>query len=240
MEQQEKNHENDSKIKQDLASHLERTAKQIIDNEEWNSINIAGLCQKELADLVDENDLANDPQTGYFCKFVSIATNFASMNFVDRLNVIPTLVDNIQDLLNEIRKEITEFAEIANYFSELITAFISIVMETQHNMSLALPYLEDSNEYLSILSEAFHPESETRLDTDDINDISQSLNGLSEGIFKLLNHAKASNDKSIQLDSRVDNLKNNIQNKIKITQNRIAFEDNFLKIGSGIGFNVGN
>ena len=39
---------------------------------------------------------------------------------------------------------------------------------------------------------------------------------------------------------RVDTLKDNIQNRIKVTQNRIAFEDNFLKIGSGLGFNIGN
>ena len=115
-------------------------------------------------------------------------------------------------------------------------------METQHNMSLALPYLENSNEYLAVMGEAFQSSSDVngkQLTPADLNDINKSLEGLADGVSKLLEHSKSSKEKSIQLDMRVDCLKNDIQSKVKITQNRITFEDSFAKLGSGIAINVG-
>lgn len=235
MEQREK----EENLKKELESHLEKAAKRIKDqNGDW--LNLADICERELNKLAEESDLKNDKQTGYFCKFVALSTNFASMNFVERMHIIPNMVDNLHEMLGELKKEIGEFAEIAKHFAELINAFVAIVIETQHNMSLALPYLENSTEYLAIMSDAFKPDSNTQLTLSDLSDINQSLDGLSEGISKLLNHAKQSNEKSVQLDMRVDSLKADIQKRIKINRDRLSFEDNFAKLGSGLGLNLGN
>ncbi len=228
-------------MKEEFKAHLEQTAEQIKNHDEWNNNNLAAVCQQELINLVEEHHLENDDQTGIFCKFVSLATNFATMTFVEKIQIIPNLVENLNDLLTAIRNEIKDFAQIANYFSELINAFVAILMETQHNMNLALPYLENSNEYLAVMSEAFQSSdaSDKQLTPADLNDIKKSLEGLADGVSKLLEHSKSSKEKALQLDMRVDCLKNDIQSKIKITQNRITFEDSFAKVGSGIAINVG-
>jgi len=66
---------------------------------------------KELTDVAEKSGLSNDEQTRSFCKFISIGTNFASMDFASRFQTIPELVASICDLIEKMENEIKEFAE---------------------------------------------------------------------------------------------------------------------------------
>ena len=105
------------------------------------------------------------------------------MNFVQRFQTIPDLVVSICDLIERMENEIKEFAEIANYFSNLIKSFVKLVMNTKHNMKMAMPHLEESVIHLRIMSDALMPESENDLKEQDINDINQALTSMSIGKF---------------------------------------------------------
>ncbi len=43
-----------------------------------------------------------------------------------------------------MEQEIKGFSEISNYFQNLIMSFVKLVMNTKHNMKMALPHLEES------------------------------------------------------------------------------------------------
>ncbi|CAF4268821.1 unnamed protein product, partial [Rotaria sordida] len=51
--------------------------------------------------------------------FLSLATNFSSTNFTNRLSSVPKVVQSIADLLDAMRREVEEYADIANQFEEL-------------------------------------------------------------------------------------------------------------------------
>lgn len=173
----------EKQIKHELDEHLDKTVKLIKDNNGWNTVNIPLISQNELIEIAQKEGLQNDEQTRSFCKFISIGTNFASMNFVQRFQTIPDLVVSICDLIERMENEIKEFAEIANYFSNLIKSFVKLVMNTKHNMKMALPHLEESVIHLRIMSDALMPESENDLKEQDINDINQALTSMSIGKF---------------------------------------------------------
>jgi hypothetical protein len=101
----------EKQIKQELDSHLIQTVKLIKENDGWNKIDIPTLSMKELTDVAEKSGLSNDEQTRSFCKFISIGTNFASMDFASRFQTIPELVASICDLIEKMENEIKEFAE---------------------------------------------------------------------------------------------------------------------------------
>ena len=194
----------EKQIKQELDSHLKQTVKLIKDNDGWSKIDIPSLSMKELTDVAEKSGLSEDEQTRAFCKFISIGTNFASMDFASRFQTIPDLVASICDLVEKMENEIKEFAEylkffsilysitycvqmlkiferIAQYFSNLIKSFIKTVMSTKHNMKMALPHLEESTVHLKIMSEALLPESEQDLKENDLKDIEIALSSMSTG-----------------------------------------------------------
>lgn len=171
----------EKQIKKELDEHLDQTVVQIKEANAWNSVNIPEISQKELLQVAETVGLQEDDQTRSFCKFISLGTNFASMNFVSRFQALPDLVYSICELIEKMENEIKEFAEIANYFSNLIKSFVKLVMNTKHNMNMVLPNLEESVMHLSIMSEALMPDSENDLKEQDINDINTALSSMSTG-----------------------------------------------------------
>ena len=50
-----------------------------------------------------------------------------------------------------------------------------------------------------------------------------------------MEHSKASKEESIQLDSRINKLKSDIETKVTVTENRISFGEVLPKIGASVG-----
>jgi hypothetical protein len=66
------------------------------------------------------------------------------MNFKNRIQTIPILVNNIKDLIVKMEQEISEYSDIANSFHNIIQSFVKVVMNTKHNMKMAQPLLDES------------------------------------------------------------------------------------------------
>ncbi|CAF0883353.1 unnamed protein product [Brachionus calyciflorus] len=225
----------DIKIKRDLRDHFEKTIKKIRSHDGWDLLNIPVISENELLDAAKTHGLENDSQTREFCKFIAIGTNFASLDFRERLQNIPVLVNSVKDLILKMEQEIKEFADLANFFQTLIQSFIKIVINTKHNMKMALPHLEEALIHMDVLSDALSPESDCPLSQDDMQDVDLAMTNMSNGITRLLEHAKSSKDESIELDHKINNLKENIENKITVVENRIGFGKLLPKIGATIG-----
>lgn len=108
-------------------------------------------------------------------------------------------------------------------------------MNTKHNMRMALPHLDESVVHMRIMVDALLPDSPTPLSTDDLLDVDLALGNMSYGIRKLLEHAAASKTESVELDKRIVELKENIENKITVVENRISFGKLIPKIGATVG-----
>jgi hypothetical protein len=165
----------DAKMKNDLKDHLDKTARELRARDGWDLINLAQLSELELIDHVTQHDLINDDQTRKFCKFISIGTNFASLAFHDKMQTLPELVNSIKDLLVSMQAEIKEFSEIASCFQCLIHSFAKLVMNTKHNLLMALPHLERSVIHMTIVNAALMPDSPGPLNESDTNDIQLAL-----------------------------------------------------------------
>lgn len=224
-----------AKIKKDLKEHLERTAEIIRTHDGWNMVNMSEISERELLSIAAQSGLDQDMQTRTFCKFISIGTNFASLDFKQRLQNIPVLVTSIKDLIVKMEQEIKEFSDIASFFHFLIQAFVKVVMNTKHNMRMALPHLEESIVHMRIMVDALVPDSPNPLSSDDLLDVDLALSNMSYGIKKLLEHASTSKTVSIELDNRINELKENIENKITVCENRISFGKLIPKIGATVG-----
>jgi hypothetical protein len=225
----------DNKIKKELQEHLVRTVQVIKTHDGWNLINIPELSQRELMEIAGQNGLAEDEQTRSFCKFISIACNFASLDFRNRLQSIPGMVNNIKELIVKMEEEIKEYCDIAICFHNIIQSFVKIVMNTKHNMNMALPHLEESIVHMKIMAEALMPNQEESLNEQDMLDVDLALSNLSCGIANLQYHARASKEESVQLDYKINNLKENIESNITVVENRIGFSKLLPKIGASLG-----
>ena len=112
--------------------------------ERWADLDIPRISELELLDRTAIQSLKDDEQTRLFVKFLSTATNFSSETFADKMNLAPMMVQNIQDLIVEMKKEIKDFKEIAIEFTELVHLFIRVVMNTKHNLNMILPDLRET------------------------------------------------------------------------------------------------
>jgi hypothetical protein len=231
---------NDKMIKNDLKLHLDKTAEDIKQHDGWNVINLSELSQKELMGIAAYHGLENDAQTRDFCKFISLGTNFASMNFTDRLQNIPHLVSSLQDLILKMEKEINEYADLANSFHSIIQAFVKVVMNTKHNMKMAKPLLEESVVHMKIMADALMPDSPNPLSENDTLDVDIALTNLSSGIKSLIEHAKDSKEESNNIDFRINLLKENIESKITVCENRIGFARLLPRMGAIGGMVAGS
>ena len=226
-------------IKKDLKAHLENTFKKIKSHDGWDMVDIPLKSENELLNIAKSHGLENDSQTRTFCKFIAIGTNFASLDFQTRLQEIPDLVISIKNLITELEQEIKEFSDLANFFSTLIHSFIKSVINTKHNFKMALPHLEEAIIHMNIMAEALRPEIDSELDEEDLLDIELALSNMSNGISKLLEHSKTSRSESIKLDEKISFLKEDIENKITIVENRISFGNLLPKVGASLGMITG-
>ena len=218
---------------------MEYTAQKIITHNGWDMVNIREISENELLTVADQHGLESDPQTRDFCKFIAIGTNFASLDFQSRLQTIPVLVNSIKDLITKMQEEINEFADIANFFQTLIQAFLKVVMNTKHSMKMVEPHLDSAVVHMEIMSDALAPDSNAPLSTEDLKDVEIALTNMSSGIVKLLEHARSSNEQSVQLDKKINDLKENIENKIVVVEKRIGFGNILPKLGATLGMIAG-
>ena len=190
----------------------------------------------DISEIVKANpELAHDSQTRRFAEFVSIATNFASMKFVDRLRNIPDLINSIKNLFIEMIKEIKDFADIARELQDLIHSFIKLVVNTKRNMELVIAPLQESINHMEIIADALSPDSNKPLETRDKEDVEIALQGMSSGIEKLLQLAKTSKQESSDLDDKIARMKGNIQVKRIIVEGRLKTAELAPWIGLGGG-----
>ena len=116
----------EKKIEKDLKAHLEQTAQTIRTHDGWNMVNMSEISERELLAVAEQHGLESDQQTRTFCKFISIGTNFASLDFKQRLQTIPVLVASVKDLIGKMELEIKEFSDIASFFHGLIQSFVKV------------------------------------------------------------------------------------------------------------------
>ncbi len=86
----------------------------MLDHDDWTSHDLIHMSEKELEKKADLHDLEDDEPTRCFIKLIATSTNFASSNFIERIQLIPSLVQNIQDLLGKMKQEVKDYAEIKN------------------------------------------------------------------------------------------------------------------------------
>lgn len=158
----------------------------------------------DISQIVKSNpDLEHDPQTRRFLKFVSIATNFASMRFAERLRNIPELIAAIKQFFIKMIKEIKDFAGMAQELQDLIHCFIKLVVNIKRNMELVISSLQGSITHMEVIADALSPDSSKPLESRDKQDIEIALKGMSSGIEKLLDLARTSKKKVIILMTKL-------------------------------------
>lgn len=181
-------------------------------------------------------DIQNDPQTRRFLEFVQLATNFASLKFVDRLRSIPELINSIKKLIIEMIKEIKEFADIANELQDLIQSFIKLVVNTKRNMQLTMSPLQRSIDHMEVIADALSSVSGESLEDRDTQDIQLALEGMSSGIKNLLKLVRSSKQESGDLDEKINTMKRNLQEKRIVIEGRLELAK--LAPWAGVGGGV--
>lgn len=222
--------ETDNKIQEDCVETADILSKQ----DEWILLDAPRCSEEELQREIAHYGLENDLQTARFCKFVSLATNFASLQFVERIQRLPELIDTIKELLAEIEREMHEMADMANFFEELVSCFTSLVLTTQHNMKMMLPDLYNARDYMDIIVNALGSNTNEQLCDEDRTDIETALQGMCSGVKHLLEFSKNSRERSEKLDQDIKDLQKTVQNKRIIVEGRIDFGERFKYISQAI------
>ncbi len=105
----------DIELAKQVESLVSQAADQMmLDHDDWTSHDLIHMSEKELEKKADLHDLEDDEPTRCFIKLIATSTNFASSNFIERIQLIPSLVQNIQDLLGKMKQEVKDYAEIKN------------------------------------------------------------------------------------------------------------------------------
>ncbi len=81
----------------------------------WSSLDAPRCSEEELLQGIPHSVLVNDPQVTRFCKFVSIATNLASLTFIERIEHLPELIDSIKNPLEEIQRDMFRRYLVTNW-----------------------------------------------------------------------------------------------------------------------------
>jgi hypothetical protein len=210
------------------------TADLLSKHDEWILLDAPRCSEEELQKEIAHYGLENDLQTARFCKFVSLATNFASLRFVERIQRLPELIDSIKQLLAEIEREIHEMADMGNFFEELVYCFTSLVLTTQHNMKMMLPDLNNARDYMNITVDALKSDTDQPLSNEDRTDIETALQGMCSGIENLLQLSRSSRERSEKIDQEIEILKQTVQNKRIVVEGRIDFGEHFKIISQAI------
>ncbi|CAF1373971.1 unnamed protein product [Adineta ricciae] len=97
----------------------------------WTLLNAPKCSEEELQQEVARYGLENDPQTARFCRFIAVATNFASLKFVERIQRVPELIESIKQLLDEIQREMNEMNEMAQYEKDSLESNSNLPLNEQ-------------------------------------------------------------------------------------------------------------
>ncbi len=175
--------ENDEQISQSLQQQIDDTAEKLLDCDGWNHIDPNEMSENQLLNVAKNYELEQDEQTRLFCKLISFSTNFSSLDFVTRVRKVPEMVKNIMKLIDEVKKEIKEYAEMASCFSDIIKCFIKLVIDTKHKMNMTVPHLKDITIDLGVLSDSLNTPNGNELKAEDLKDIDIAINNMSKGIL---------------------------------------------------------
>jgi hypothetical protein len=222
--------ETDDKIQADCME----TANILSEHDQWILLDAPRCSEEELQRELAHYGLENDLQTARFCKFVSLATNFASLRFVERIQRLPELIDTIKQLLAEIEREIHEMADMGSFFEELVYCFTSLVLTTQHNMKMMLPHLNNARDYMNITIDALGSNTDQPLSEEDRSDINTALQGMCSGIEHLLKLSQSSRERSEKINQEIETLKQTVQSKRIVVEGRIDFGEHFKIISQAI------
>lgn len=233
MKQQEEAEEEEKRRKL-FIKDLQNIAEKNVENlGTWENINLREISEKTLTKNIKKYNLENDEQTRIFCKFISIATNFASVDFSIRLSVIPELIVTIKELFDEMLKEVKEYADIVIELKDIINCFIKMVMDAKHKANMILPHLKDTENQLLVIKEILNIDQE--LKNEDKKDIDLALGQMQVGINNLLNLAEKEKNISFKIEERITNMKKEVLNKKLISEGRLDFIDSLqLQITSPI------
>ncbi|CAF3069383.1 unnamed protein product [Rotaria sp. Silwood2] len=204
------------------------------ERDKWILLDAPRCSEEELQEETARYGLENDPQTARFCKFVAVATNFASLRFAERIQLVPELIDSIRQLLEEIQREMQEMAGMGTSLEELVHRLNSLVLTTQHNMKMMLPDLKNAKDYLDITVEALQSNADEPLNDQDRSDIEIALDGMCFGIQNLLQLSQKSGEQSEKLDQDIKNLQQTVQNKRVVVEGRIDFGEHFKIVSQAI------
>ncbi|CAF3248310.1 unnamed protein product, partial [Rotaria socialis] len=205
-----------------IDAYIQGVSKEFLRNNSWDSFEPLEIAEASLEAAIKKTNFAGeDDQTHRFRQFLSIATNFSSLPFAEKLYRIPELVDSIKQLLENMMKEVQEYSDMANELRDLIQCFVRMVMQAKHNINMMLPILTAAKTQMTIVHEVMSIDPTQTLNQIDKKDIELALNRMSTGIQNLLNLAKLSTAESQKLDERIHNMTNSVQSKKVIVEERL-------------------
>lgn len=203
-------------------ANIERISQEFLQPDEWDGFRPDDIAEARLQDAAASIDsFIKDEQTHRFQQFLSIATNFSSLSFAQKLHKIPELVESITQLLENMMKEVQEYSDMANELRDLIQYFVRMVMQVKHNVNMMLPLLQAAKLQMGIVQDVLSTDPGKTLDEVDKKDIQLALNRMSSGIQGLLSLAKSATTESQSLDDRIHVMTNSVQSKKVIVEERL-------------------
>jgi hypothetical protein len=133
---------NNNSRQSDLNPKLTNSNKSSIAKSENKTLISTLVNEEEIIKTVSEYGLENDKQTISICKFTSIATQFSTLSFRDKIETIPVLINNIEGLVVKMNNEIKEYGDIAIQFKELVSLYAKLILNTKHDLSMKIPNFE--------------------------------------------------------------------------------------------------
>jgi hypothetical protein len=217
-------------------AYIEGVSEGLLRNDSWETFRPDEIAEASLQGAIQAGSpLATDEQTHRFRQFLSIATNFSSLPFSGKLQKIPELVESIKQLIENMMKEVREYADMANELRDLIQCFVRMVMQAKHNVNMMLPLLTAAKSQMTIVQDVMNTDPTQALNEIDKRDIQLALNRMSSGIQNLLSLAKSSMAESQKLDERIHNMTNSVQSKKVIVEERLDIAKFCFKYAVPVG-----
>ncbi|CAF1323607.1 unnamed protein product, partial [Adineta steineri] len=135
-------------------AYIEDISERFLRNDSWDTLKPDEIAEASLqvrAETIDSS--TEDVQTHLFGQFLSIATNFASLPYAQMLCKIPELVEGIQQLLEDMMREVREYSDMENELRDLIQRFVQMVTEIKHNVNMKLPLLTAAKSQIGIVQD---------------------------------------------------------------------------------------
>ncbi|CAF4737789.1 unnamed protein product [Rotaria sp. Silwood2] len=125
-----------------VEAYIESVSQEFRRNDSWDTFKPDEIAETSFQVAAGRTDFSTgDEQTHRFQQFLSIATNFSSLSFAQKLHKIPELVESINQLLENMMKEVQEYSDMASELHDLIQCFVRMVMQAKHNVNMMLPLL---------------------------------------------------------------------------------------------------